>query len=111
TLEPQHIWLTELSGSAPRRLTNGSWTLEFVLPPGSSPSGLSWSPDGKSIAFAQVVAPQSGRLDSVHVQLLDVQSGSIRSLTSARRFENNPVLSPDGQTVAYWYPREGRSDR
>ena len=78
--------------------------------PGSSPSALSWSPDGRTIAFAQVVAPQSGKLDSVHVALLDVASGAIRPLTSARRFENNPVFSPDGQSVAYWYPRDGRGD-
>jgi len=110
TLEPQHIWLTELSGAAPRRLTSGSWTLEFVLPPGSPPSGLSWSPDGKIIAFAQVVAPESGRLDSTHVALLDVASGAVRPLTAARRFENNPVFSPDGKSVAYWYPRDGRYD-
>ena len=109
-VQPQHIWLVELAGSAPRRLTSGSWTLEFVLPPGSPPSGLSWSPDGTTIAFAQVIAPQSGRLDSVHVQLLDVGSGAIRSLSSARRFENNPVFAPDGRSVAYWYPRDGRYD-
>ena len=110
TIQPQHIWLVELAGSPARRLTSGSWTLEFVLPPGSPPSGLSWSPDGKTIAFAQVVTPQSGRLDSVHVELLDVGTGALRPLTSARRFENNPVFAPDGKSVAYWYPREGRYD-
>ncbi len=35
-----------------------------------------WSPDGTTIAFAQVVAPESGKLDSVHVELLDVASGA-----------------------------------
>ena len=109
-IQPQHIWVVETASGAPRRLTNGTWSLEFVLPPGSSPSGLSWSPDGRSIAFAQVVAPQSGKLDSVHVQLLDVASGTIHPLTAARRFENNPVFSRDGKSVAYWYPREGRGD-
>jgi dipeptidyl aminopeptidase/acylaminoacyl peptidase len=110
TVQPQHIWLAEINNGSTRRLTNGAWTLEFVLPPGSSPSSLSWSRDGKTIAFAQVVAPQSGKLDSVHVQLLDVATGATRPLTSAQRFENNPVFSPDGQTVAYWFPRDGRGD-
>ena len=109
-LQPQHIWLVETTGGAGRRLTSGSWTLEFVLPPSSAPSGLNWSPDGKTIAFAAVPAPESGKLDSVHVQLLDVATGAIRPLTSARRFENNPVFSPDGRSVAYWYPREGRGE-
>jgi dipeptidyl aminopeptidase/acylaminoacyl peptidase len=71
---------------------------------------LSWSRDSRTIAFAQVPAPQSGKLDSVHVALLDVATGATRPLTSARRFENNPVFSPDGNSVAYWQPRDGRGD-
>ena len=110
TLRPQHVWLAELNGAPPRRLTNGSWTLEFVLPPGSSPSALSWSSDGRTLALTQVPAPQSGKLDSVRVALLDVATGAISPLTSARRFENNPVFAPRGNTVAYWYPRDGRGD-
>lgn len=109
-IAPQHIWLVTTDDRTERRLTNGAWSLEFVLPPGSSPSSLSWSKGGKTIAFAQVVAPQSGKLDSVHVALLDVATGAIRPLTSARRFENNPVFSPEGSLVAYWQPRDGRGD-
>src|SRR5205085_9557621 len=55
-------------------------------------------------------AAQSGKLDSVHVALLDVAGGTVRPLTAARRFENKPVFSPDGKSVAYWYPRDGRYD-
>lgn len=110
-IQPQHIWLIGVADGTSRRLTSGKWSLEFVLPPGSPPSGLSWSPDGRTIAFTQVVAPETGKLDSVHVQLLDVATGSLRALTQARALENNPVFSPDGQSVAYWYPRDGRGDR
>ena len=110
TLEPQHIWLAELDSTSSRRLTNGSWSLEFVLPPGSAPSELSWSSDGRTIAFAQVPAPESGKLDSVHIGLLDVATGATRALTSARRFENNPVFAPRGRQIAFWYPREGHGD-
>jgi len=109
-IQPQHIWLVNTDSATPRRLTSGAWSLEFVLPPSSPPSALSWSPDGNEIAFVAVVAPESGKLDSVHVQVLNVATGAIRSLTEARRFENNPVFSPDGSTIAYWYPREGRGD-
>jgi dipeptidyl aminopeptidase/acylaminoacyl peptidase len=109
-IQPQHIWLVDTDSAVSRRLTSGAWSLEFVLPPSSPPSALSWSPDGSEIAFVAVVAPESGKLDSVHVQILNVATGTIRSLTDARRFENNPVFSPDGKSVAYWYPREGRGD-
>lgn len=108
-LPPQHIWVQPLDGEA-HRLTSGSWSLEFELPPSSPPSRLAWSPDGKQIAFARVPAPQSGRLDSVSVAVVDVASGAVRSLTGATRFQDNPVWSPDGRNIAYWYPREGRGD-
>src|SRR5262249_32693355 len=106
---PQHIWVQPLEGEA-RRLTSGPWSLEFALPPSSAPSHLAWSPDGREIAFARVPAPMSGRLDSVSVAVVDVASGAIRSLNGATRFQNNPVWSPDGQRIAYWYPRDGRGD-
>jgi dipeptidyl aminopeptidase/acylaminoacyl peptidase len=109
-LTPQHIWLVPTSGGEAKRLTSGAWTLEFVLPPGSPPSGLSWSPDGARIAFAHVPAPESGKLDSVSVRVLDVATGTITPLTSARRFENNPVYSPDGKMIAYWQPRDGNGE-
>lgn len=109
-LQPQHIWVVDIDSAVARRITSGSWSLEFVLPPSSPASSLSWSPDGSEIAFVAVVAPESGKLDSVHVQVVNVATGAIRSLSDARRFENNPVFSPDGSTIAYWYPREGRGD-
>ena len=108
-IAPQHIWIQPLDGEA-RRLTSGTWSLEFSLPPGSAPSHLSWSPDGKRIAFARVPAPMSGRLDSVSVAIVDVATGAIRSLNGATRFQSNPVWSPDGKSIAYWYPRDGRGD-
>ena len=109
-LQPQHIWLQALEGGEAKRLTSGDWSLEFVLPPSSPPSHLSWSPDGRSIAFARVPAAESGKLDSVSVAVLDVASGSIRSLNGAARFQSNPGFSPDGRTITYWYPRDGRGD-
>ena len=110
TITPQHIWVMGVADTAARRLTSGAWSLEFVLPPGSPPSGLSWSPDGARIAFAQVPAPESGKLDSVHLSLLDVASGAITPLTGARTFENNASYSPDGKSIAYFQPRERRAD-
>ena len=110
TLQPQHIWVQPLGEGDAKRVTGGNWSLEFVLPPSSPPSHLSWSPDGKSIAFARVPAAESGKLDSVSAAIVDVASGAVRSLTGATRWQSNPVFSPDGRSVTYWYPREGRGD-
>ena len=107
-IRPQHIWVMPVNGGDAKRVTSGTWTLEFVLPPGSPPSGLSWSSDGTKIAFAQAVAPESGKLDSTHIAIVDVATGAVTALTPARMFENNPVWSPDGRTIAYWQPRDGK---
>jgi dipeptidyl aminopeptidase/acylaminoacyl peptidase len=109
-LRPQHIWLQPLDDSPATRLTGGAWSLEMVLPPGSPPSHLVWSPDGTQIAFARVPRPQTGQFDSVSVQVVDVAGGAIRPLTGATRFQNNPAWSPDGQSILYAYPRDGRGD-
>jgi dipeptidyl aminopeptidase/acylaminoacyl peptidase len=109
-LRPQHIWIQAIDSAEPKRLTSGTWTLEFVLPPGSPPSQLSWSRDGRNIAFARMPAALTGKSDSVNVAVVEVATGKIRSLTGASTFQNSPVYSPDGSLISYWYPREGRAD-
>jgi len=109
-LHPQHIWIISTDSAKTERLTTGAWTLEFALPPGSAPSRLSWSPDGRHIAFARVPAPESGKLDLVSVWILDVATKEVRSLNGLQSFQNNPSYSPDGRWVSYWYPRDGRYD-
>jgi dipeptidyl aminopeptidase/acylaminoacyl peptidase len=109
-LQPHHIWLIPEEGGEAVRLTSGSCTLEFALPPSSPPSALSWSPDGQEIAFARVPVPESGKLDQVTVWILNITSRKSRPLNGATRFQNNPKFSPDGKTVSYWYPRDGRAD-
>jgi dipeptidyl aminopeptidase/acylaminoacyl peptidase len=110
TLRPQHIWLQAIDGVQPSRLTSGTWSLEFALPPGSPPSHLSWSPDGKKIAFVRVPVAESGKLDSVSVWILDVATREVSSLSGIHRFQNNPRFSPDGKWISYWYARDGRYD-
>jgi dipeptidyl aminopeptidase/acylaminoacyl peptidase len=109
-MRPQHIWLKTLDDAEARRLTSGRWSVEMVLPPGSPPSRLSWSPDGKEIAFARVPVAQSGRFDSVSVRVLNVDTGEIRPLNGTERFQNNPAWSLDGRSLIYASPRDGRGD-
>ncbi len=102
---PAHIWLIPAAGGEARRLTSGSWSLPMSEPPGPPSSAISWSPDGKAIAFVRQERPHFGDSDLTIVQVLDVDSGAIRSLTSRKLLESTPTFSPDGSTIAMWHPR------
>jgi dipeptidyl aminopeptidase/acylaminoacyl peptidase len=102
-----HIWMVSAEGGAPRRLTSGAWSLPTVRPPSPPPSPLSWSPDGRRLAFTRVPTPRSGDFGNSTVQILDVETGAMRALTGDTANVGFGSFSPDGRQVAYWAPREG----
>jgi dipeptidyl aminopeptidase/acylaminoacyl peptidase len=107
---PAHVWLIAIDGKGvARKLTTGAWTLPVSLPPSAPSSPLSWSPDGKRLAIVKVATPYTGDSDKSAIQLLDVDSGELRPLTTRSRMETQPVFSPDGRHIAHWYPRDGES--
>jgi dipeptidyl aminopeptidase/acylaminoacyl peptidase len=107
---PSHVWLVAADGKTPpKRLTSGPWTLPVSLPPGAPSSPLTWSPDGKRLAIVKVTSPYTGDGDKSAVQLLDIESGALQSVTGRTWNETQPLLSPDGTRIAHWYPRDGES--
>ena len=103
---PVHIWLVPAGGGEAKRLTSGTWSLPAALPPSSPSSPLSWSPDGKRLAFVRVETPHSGDNDRSTVRILDVDTGAIRAVTGKDSFESTPAFSPDGTKLSYWCPRD-----
>lgn len=103
-IQPSHLWLAPADGGEATRLTEGDWSVEFVMPPGSPPSPIRWSPDGRSILFVRLPNTYTGNGDSTTMRILDIASGEIRSPTGASAFESTPSFSPDGRTIAYWSP-------
>ena len=106
---PSHLWITETTVFKGKRLTSGSWTLPKSMPPSSPSSPVNWSPDGKSIIFVKVATPYTGDADQSTIQVIDVATGTMRALTGRPKGESQPVISPDGRWVSYWYPRDGNS--
>ncbi|MEZ4455073.1 MAG: amidohydrolase family protein [Gemmatimonadales bacterium] len=80
------IWVMDLPGGTPRRLTDAGFE-PFEYAP-------TWSPDGQSIAF-------TGWVDSIGGQLYRVAAagGTPRQLTTEPGEYTNPVWSPDGSEI------------
>lgn len=90
-----HVHVYDLETGTNRQITSG----EFDH---SSPR---WSPDGRWIAFvSNRTGTQMGdpdRSDNTDILLVPADSGEVRSLTSNRGPDSNPVFSPDGRWIAY----------
>jgi dipeptidyl aminopeptidase/acylaminoacyl peptidase len=104
---PSHIWLVSAQGESAQRLTSGPWSLPKSAPPWPPASPISWTPDGKSLTFTRQEHPHFGDSDLTTLQILNVETGEIRKLTSHEKLESFGLFSPDGSQLAYWYPRDG----
>lgn len=101
-VRPTHLWIVPAQGGVAKRLTSGTWSLPSSLPPGPPSSPIQWSKDGKSIVIVRQESPSTGDQLQARIQVLDVATGAIRSLTGDSRLEGYPKVSPDGTQVAYW---------
>ena len=104
---PNHIWIVGADGTQAKRLTAGSWSLPTAQPPSSPASPVSWSPDGRYIAFTKMPNAYDADGDLAVVAVLDTVTGGIRTLTTHGKLEGYGDFSPDGKNVAYWYPFNG----
>jgi dipeptidyl aminopeptidase/acylaminoacyl peptidase len=108
-VRPTHLWVVSAQGGEAKRLTSGTWSLPSSLPPGPPASPVVWSKDGKSIVLVRQETPSTGDQLFARVQVLDVASGAIRSLTGDTRLEGYPKVSPDGTSVEYWRNRDNHA--
>jgi dipeptidyl aminopeptidase/acylaminoacyl peptidase len=94
---PVHLWLVQMDGGKARRLTNGAQSVAT----GEAQSTLSWSHDGKSLAF--LLAPNAVLNDAnrAHAVSLDVPSGTLTAISGNKAYESDPLYAPTGNSVAY----------
>lgn len=87
------LWLADLSGEKPRRLT------DFGGPYLMSPR---WAPDGEAIAFA---APRNGNFD---IYVFDISASTMDRLTSHPSSDRTATFDPAGDYIYFSSSRTGR---
>ena len=86
-----HIFVVPAEGGTPRRLTDGEW----------NHSGPEWTPNGEEILFNSLREEESDWMwRESEIYAVNVESGTIRQLTTRHGPDSGPVPSPDGRLIA-----------
>src|SRR5256886_4717277 len=97
-----HLFRVPAEGGTARALTSGHWNVGARFDGLNNGAGYDWTPDGRTIVFDGLRDSTWDRQYQVsRVYALDVASGAIRALMSRPGFWSNPVVSPDGRSVAF----------
>ncbi len=88
----RHIFVVPADGGTARQITNGDW----------NHSGISFSADGRWIAFSSLREPDAeNAYRKSQIYVANVETGEIRQLTHRNGTNGGPVFSPDGKTIAF----------
>ncbi|HEX7121731.1 MAG TPA: S9 family peptidase [Gemmatimonadaceae bacterium] len=94
-LKPIRLYVLDLSRDDeipdPRLLTPGNVHV----------TDFDWAPDGLEIVFTHQPTPSVNDWPAADVSIVEVATGTRRTLVNTRRAESGPRFSPDGQSIAY----------
>jgi Tol biopolymer transport system component/DNA-binding winged helix-turn-helix (wHTH) protein len=99
------IYIIPAMGGAERRVHKALWEEQEFYEVLWTAGRLSWSPDGKLLAFSD----RASANEAASIFLLSLDSLEVRRLTAPLRSRGdfNPEFSPDGQTLAFTRVSQG----
>ncbi len=99
----RHLFVVPADGGAARRLTEGAWHVGSRGAVGLDyGAGMDWTPDGSGIVFdASREEDADLRYRESHLHFVELATGSVRQITTERGPWSGPVVSPDGQWIAF----------
>ena len=107
-----HLFIVPAIGGTPKQLTHGKWNVgQRGLGVIAGSPILSWSPDGKRIAFDGPGKPlENPHWFESHIHVVDIEDGEISQITEGRGTYGGPQFSPDGKYIVYsGYPEHNTS--
>lgn len=97
------VWLYDVQAKEYTRVT----PQDVTVATGLSTSGLSWSPDGRLLAFTRYPSAYSGDSDMGRNFVYNLVTGQLKQATNNEGRESSPVFHPDGKSLMFKYPRDG----
>ncbi len=94
-----HIWLIPASGGVAENLTPGDY----------NEHSISWSPDGRQLAFISNRSLDPDNNQRFNLWSVDVDTKEVTRLTDDVGTAYQPVWSPDGKSIAYLATTSERS--
>jgi dipeptidyl aminopeptidase/acylaminoacyl peptidase len=96
------LFVVSADGGTPRQLTSGEFNVGARFDQLGLGAEYSWTPDGKQIVFDGFREPEADyNYRNSNLYAVDVATGSTKRLTPKPGTWTNPVVSPDGRSIAF----------
>ncbi|MBM4186612.1 MAG: S9 family peptidase [Gemmatimonadetes bacterium] len=96
-----HLFVVPADGGTARQITKGEWDVGSQFDNLGGGVGYDWTPDSRSIVFDGLLSKSVDmNYRNSDINIVEVATGTIKTLTTRPGSWTSPSVSPDGRTVA-----------